>query len=74
MFAGAAAGDAGCNVTCLYQLKEVHRMVEIVKVDAETTISCARLMEKLERSLTLLARVQVMTGNEGKEGGATKGC
>lgn len=32
------------------ELKEVHRMVEIVKFDAETTISCVRLMEKLSRS------------------------
>lgn len=31
-------------------LKEVHRMVEMVKFDAETTISCVRLMEKLVRS------------------------
>ena len=31
-------------------LKEVHRMVEIVKLDSETTIACVRLMEKLERS------------------------
>lgn len=32
------------------ELKEVHRMVEIVKFDAETTISSVRLTEKLERS------------------------
>lgn len=31
-------------------LKEVHRMVEIVKFDSETSISCVRLMEKLARS------------------------
>ena len=31
-------------------LKEVHRMVEIVKLDSETSISCVRLMEKLARS------------------------
>lgn len=31
-------------------LKEVHRMVEIVKADSETSISCVRLMEKLKRS------------------------
>lgn len=31
-------------------LKEVHRMVEVVRFDSETTISCVRLMEKLERS------------------------
>ena len=31
-------------------LREVHRMVEIVKVDPETTISCVRLTEKLDRS------------------------
>lgn len=31
-------------------LREVHRMVEMLKVDSETTISCVRLMEKLERS------------------------
>lgn len=31
-------------------LKEVHKMVEIVKIDPETTISCVRLMEKLDRS------------------------
>lgn len=31
-------------------LKEVHRMVEVVKTDSGTSISCVRLMEKLERS------------------------
>lgn len=31
-------------------LREVHRMVEIVKLDSETSISCVRLMEKLARS------------------------
>lgn len=31
-------------------LKEVHRMVEIVKTDPETSISCVRLIEKLEKS------------------------
>lgn len=31
-------------------LKEVHRMVEIVKLDPETTISCVRLAEKLNLS------------------------
>ena len=31
-------------------LREVHRMVEIVKIDPETTIACVRLTEKLERS------------------------
>lgn len=31
-------------------LKEVHRMVEIVKFDSGTSISCVRLMEKLARS------------------------
>lgn len=31
-------------------LKEVHKMVEIVKTDPETTISCVRLTEKLNRS------------------------
>ena len=31
-------------------LKEVHEMVEILKIDPETTISCVRLLEKLERS------------------------
>lgn len=31
-------------------LREVHRMVEMLKIDSETTISCVRLMEKLERS------------------------
>lgn len=31
-------------------LKEVHRMVEIVKADSETSISCVRLMEKLKKS------------------------
>ena len=31
-------------------LREVHRMVEIVKIDPETTISCVRLTEKLDRS------------------------
>ena len=31
-------------------LKEVHRMVEMLKIDSETTIYCVRLMEKLERS------------------------
>ena len=30
-------------------LREVHRMVEIVKLDPETTVSCVRLMEKLNR-------------------------
>lgn len=31
-------------------LKEVHKMVEILKIDPETTISCVRLMEKINRS------------------------
>lgn len=31
-------------------LKEVHRMVEVVKFDSETSISCVRLMEKLAKS------------------------
>ena len=31
-------------------LKEVHRMVEMLKIDSETTIYCVRLMEKIERS------------------------
>ena len=31
-------------------LKEVHRMVEIVKLDSGATIACVGLMEKLERS------------------------
>lgn len=31
-------------------LKEVHRMVEVVKTDSGITISCVRLMEKLSRS------------------------
>lgn len=31
-------------------LMEVHKMVEMVKIDPETTISCVRLMEKLYRS------------------------
>lgn len=31
-------------------LREVHRMVEIVKLDPETTISCMRLTEKLDQS------------------------
>ena len=31
-------------------LKKVHRMVEMLKIDSETTICCVRLMEKLERS------------------------
>ena len=31
-------------------LREVHKMVEMLKVDSETTIYCVRLMEKLERS------------------------
>lgn len=31
-------------------LKEVHEMVEVVKIDPETTISCVRLTEKLNRS------------------------
>ena len=31
-------------------LKEVHRMVEIVKFDSGTSISCVRLMENLARS------------------------
>lgn len=31
-------------------LKEVHEMVEIVKIDPETTISCVRLMEKINMS------------------------
>lgn len=43
-------------------LKEVHRMVEIVRFDAETTISCVRLIEKLERSK-----------KEGKEEGRAEG-
>lgn len=34
------------------ELKEVHRMVEIVKLDPETSICCVRLIEKLERSRT----------------------
>lgn len=32
------------------ELREVHRMVEIVKIDPETTISCVRLTEELDRS------------------------
>ena len=31
-------------------LREVHKMVEIIKIDPETTISCVRLTEKLYRS------------------------
>ena len=31
-------------------LREVHKMVEILKIDPETTISCVRLTEKLYRS------------------------
>lgn len=32
------------------ELVEVHRIVEIVKTDPETTISCMRLIEKLDQS------------------------
>lgn len=42
--------ESTCENAVSDELKEVHRMVEIVKFDAETTISCVRLMEKLERS------------------------
>lgn len=31
-------------------LREVHRMVEVVKTDSDISISCVRLMEKLKRS------------------------
>lgn len=31
-------------------LREVHKMVEILKIDPETSISCVRLMEKIDRS------------------------
>lgn len=32
------------------ELREVHKIMEIVKTDPETTISCVRLTEKLNRS------------------------
>lgn len=43
-------------------LREVHKMVEIVRIDPETTISCVRLTEKLYRSK-----------REGKEEGKIEG-
>lgn len=51
-------------------LKEVHRMVEVVKTDSGTSISCVRLMEKLERSKT---EGEVKGRAEGKAEGKAEG-
>lgn len=51
-------------------LKEVHRMVEVVKTDSGTSISCVRLMEKLERSK---AEGEVKGRAEGKIEGKAEG-
>lgn len=55
-------------------LKEVHRMVEVVKTDAGTTISCVRLMEKLKRSEAIGREVGEEIGRaEGEAIGRARG-
>ncbi len=55
-------------------LREVHRMVEMIKVDSGTTISCVRLMENLQRSEEKgLAKGEAIGRVKGKAEGKAEG-